>query len=249
MKSRLELLLAAGALFALTGCVTYPYASSFTACDNAAGSCYRACEDYEGSDDYARCHADCDYSANQCFAGAYEPYRYSYAYNYNYPWSGSYGSWYPDTGYVFSFGYYQDYRYGGRRRYDDRYDRYDRNHPRGGSNPPPRPGGQTGGQTGGPRPNPNDPSYARDQGPPRVDRPDEDRPSQSRQQSQQQARPQSQPQPQARPQPQPQPQSQPRSSEPRPDPQGGGATRSSSGRRASTPRRPNPPGEPSRDHD
>lgn len=118
---RLTSLAAAGGFALLGGCMTYPYYDSFTACDNAAGQCYRGCEDYEGTSGYGACHDDCDYSANQCFNSAYEPYRYSsYSYGYSSPWSGRYGYWYPQSGYSFSYDYY------GRSPY---YSRYDRRYP------------------------------------------------------------------------------------------------------------------------
>ncbi|MBB5520147.1 hypothetical protein [Amphiplicatus metriothermophilus] len=100
----------------LAGCMTYPYASSFAACDNAAGACHRGCADLVDEAAYRACAADCEYSADRCFAQAYEPYAYggayySYGYGYGAPWYGSYGAWYPDAGYIFSFSYIDRHRY------------------------------------------------------------------------------------------------------------------------------------------
>lgn len=119
-----------GLLFAAS-CQTYPYAASFSACDSSAGSCYRACETYaDHAGDYAACHADCEYEADICFANAYEPYRYagsSYGPTYISPWYGSYGAWYPQTGYVVSLGYLSSSRYGYSRPGYRTGHRYDRN--------------------------------------------------------------------------------------------------------------------------
>ncbi len=142
------------------GCVTYPYTSSFAACDSRAGACYRACEDYADEGDYAACHQDCEYEADQCFDSAYGPYSYDgspYGPAYASPWSGSYGTWYPNSGYAFSFTFIQrsGYRHPSRRydrdRRDDkggRYGRGDRDGDRDYRGP-----GQGGGQgAGGDRP-------------------------------------------------------------------------------------------------
>jgi len=101
----------AGLLLA-SGCVAYPYETAFSSCDGEAGICYRYCEEFADTPEYASCHAACDEEANQCFAGAYDAYRYSGAqYTARYspypsPWYGRYGSWYPNRGYSFSFDYY-----------------------------------------------------------------------------------------------------------------------------------------------
>jgi hypothetical protein len=103
--NRLWGLTSIGAFALLAGCTTYPYDNDFASCDNAAGQCYRGCESYEGTPDYGRCHDDCDFSADRCFDSAYAPYRSGYYGGYGpSPWYGSYGYWYPDTGYFFSFG-------------------------------------------------------------------------------------------------------------------------------------------------
>lgn len=113
-------------LFAITAmisaCETYPYALAFSGCDDKAGACYRECEAYaDDAAGYGECHASCETEANQCFSGAYSPYRetrsnYGYGSSYGYspgyssygyasPWYGQHGSWYPDIGYVFGFAY------------------------------------------------------------------------------------------------------------------------------------------------
>lgn len=168
MRHQLKYLGAAVSLAALSGCVTYPYEDSFAACDRAAAQCYRGCDDsygyggnYGASD---RCRRDCDYSANRCFDSAYSPYRSSYGYDgygaSSWPWRGSYGYWYPDRGYFFSYNYGSS-RYRGS--YRDPYG-YDRpgSRPGGSSRPPrPRPGSTPppggyqpppGGGSGGPPP-------------------------------------------------------------------------------------------------
>ena len=138
------------ALLVVTGCVSYPYETAFSSCDDEAGACYQYCEEFEGSPDYGTCHADCDATANQCFAGAYNAYEYSgAAYGGRYtglrpapPWYGRFGAWYPNSGYVFSFSYLDNYGYGYNRPYrgrnrgyrDDRR-RY-RDTRRQGTNPP-----------------------------------------------------------------------------------------------------------------
>ncbi len=140
-------------LLVAAGCVSYPYETAFSACDAEAGACYRYCEEFEGSPDYGTCHADCDAGANQCFAGAYNAYEYSGAsYGARYsglrpppPWYGNYGAWYPNSGYVFSFSYFDNYGYGYNRPYRGRNRAYRRDRrayrPRGqgggqGANPP-----------------------------------------------------------------------------------------------------------------
>jgi hypothetical protein len=119
----------AGLCVLVGGCVTYPYTSSFGACDSRAGACYRACEAYADDGDYGACHADCEFEAEQCFDAAYGPYNYAgspYGRSYISPWYGSYGTWYPDTGYALSFSvikrYGRSYRYDRDRRYDGRRD-------------------------------------------------------------------------------------------------------------------------------
>lgn len=98
----------------LSGCYTYPYQSAFDLCDNEAGACYRYCEQFAGYPaDYSACHADCEYDANRCFAGAYDRYAYSSAYDPIYdswPWYGRYGRWGgPQYGYYFNFTYFDGY--------------------------------------------------------------------------------------------------------------------------------------------
>lgn len=131
MARYLNNVLPAVALAFLGGCVSYPYSTSFSTCDNAAGVCYRGCEDYAGTPEYEECHADCDYSADRCFDSAYEPYRYSSygSYGYSSPWYGQYGSYYPGSGYGYSFGYTDYYGYGGHRRHHDHG--HDHGHDRG----------------------------------------------------------------------------------------------------------------------
>lgn len=116
MSRFLILACAAAAGVLLAGCMTYPYASGFAACDNAAGACHRGCAGLTDEGAYRACAADCEYSADRCFAQAYEPYAYggayySYGYGYGAPWYGSYGAWHPDAGYVFSFSYIDRHRY------------------------------------------------------------------------------------------------------------------------------------------
>lgn len=125
----------AGAFFALLGsCVTYPYQTSFAACDTYAGQCYRDCEVYEGSADYGACHADCEYDADQCFADAYGPNSSGYGPGYPSPWYGRYGAWYPQTGFVFSYSNrYGYHRYRGRRYRDRGHDDDDHGGPGGGN--------------------------------------------------------------------------------------------------------------------
>ena len=123
------LFLSCGGALVLSACMaTYPYSADYSACDARAGDCYQFCEQYaEIEEDYLACHADCEAEANQCFASAYDRYRYSPAYTrYSYygprTWYGRYGSWYPSTGYVFGFEYYGgSYGYS-RRGYRHRYD-------------------------------------------------------------------------------------------------------------------------------
>lgn len=141
MTSFLARAAAVGVLSLVGGCATYPYSTAFSSCDSAAGACYRGCEDYEGTSQYESCHADCEYSADSCFDRAYEPYRYnSYGYGYPPTWRGRYGYWYPDSGYSFSFGYYD---YGGgyydRRRHHRYRHRRDDGQSGSGSTPPPPP--------------------------------------------------------------------------------------------------------------
>lgn len=140
----------APALLVLAGCVTSPYQTAFTTCDDEAGACYRYCAEISESDeDGAACRADCEAGANQCFADAYD--RYSYAgstysrssayYQPSWPWYGRYGAWGPRRGYYFDFtywgrssGYYPPrHRRGDRHRYRSDRDgrRGDRNRPRG----------------------------------------------------------------------------------------------------------------------
>ncbi|MHA7872398.1 MAG: hypothetical protein ACX939_08620 [Hyphococcus sp.] len=108
------------------GCVSYPYETAFSGCDEAAGACYRYCEEFDGTPDYGACHAECDDEANICFAEAYDPYigRGVATAGVGYPgpafgpspWFGRYGAWYPNAGYVFSFNYFGGpYGYGPRR--------------------------------------------------------------------------------------------------------------------------------------
>ncbi len=151
MRTVWRLIWPLAALFVVTGCVSYPYETAFTSCDDEAGACYRYCEEFEGSPDYGTCHADCDAAANQCFAGAYNAYEYSgasYGGRYNGlrpppPWHGRYGAWYPNSGYVFSFSYFDNYGYGYNRPYRGRNRAYRndrrryRNQGQGTSNPPP----------------------------------------------------------------------------------------------------------------
>jgi len=132
MRLNFQFLVAAISLGLLAGCVTtYPYASSFSLCDNRAGACYRDCEYLASDAGYGACHAACEAEANQCFNSAYSPYSYggpSYAYGYGSPWYGSYGSWYPQSGYSFSLSVVNRYGYSGRNRYDRRYYDNDRRH-------------------------------------------------------------------------------------------------------------------------
>jgi hypothetical protein len=151
-----------GALM-LSSCVTYPYDSAFNSCEREANACYRLCEDIPDEGGYVACQSHCDRDIDRCFDQAYSPYRSGYGYGgygsgygYGSPWYGSYGSWYPDTGYFLSFNYYDRYgyrkqRYRPRNDYDNRgggsrpgYDgggsvrpRYDR--PRDPDAVPPRP--------------------------------------------------------------------------------------------------------------
>lgn len=157
----------AATVLLLAGCTTYyPYETAFNVCDDQVGACYRYCEQYEDiPGDYAACHSDCEAEANQCFANAYRRNTYAYSsYGYSpydpWPWYGRYGYWYPSSGFVFSFDYYN--RYGYRGRYYDYY-----NHRRrrdgggrhhnygggggGGSTPPPS-GGSGGGWSQDPPP-------------------------------------------------------------------------------------------------
>ena len=129
MGTILKFAVAGIGLMLIAGCQTYPYASSFSYCDRQAGACYRDCEYYaESPGEYSACHADCEYQADRCFANAYEPYRYAgspYGPTYVAPWYGSYGAWYPQTGYVISLGVVNRYGYSRSRRgyYDRGYDR------------------------------------------------------------------------------------------------------------------------------
>jgi hypothetical protein len=129
-------------LLLVASCVTYPYESAFSGCDNQAGNCYRYCEDVasnEGS--YRACHADCEYAADQCFADVYGRYSYagsSYGGSYysspSWPWYGRYGAWGPSNGYYFDFSYWSGtgwYRPPYYYDYYSYYD-YDRRKPRGG---------------------------------------------------------------------------------------------------------------------
>lgn len=115
----------------LASCVTYPYQTGFASCDAYAGQCYRECEDYADGPDYGRCHADCEYDADQCFADAYGPYAGSgYGYSSRSPWYGRYGSWYPETGFFFSYrsGYGYGYPSRGRRHRDRDHDHHGKDH-------------------------------------------------------------------------------------------------------------------------
>ncbi|MEM9616817.1 MAG: hypothetical protein AAF936_02560 [Pseudomonadota bacterium] len=160
MKSLLRPLWPFAAVLLATGCVSYPYETAFSGCDAEAGVCYRYCEDFEGTEDYSACHADCEFNANQCFAGAYDSYQYSGAgYGARYsglhpsPWYGQYGAWYPNSGYVFSFNYFGNgYGYGPRR-YRDRHYGYQDDHRRRRRDDQRR-GGNRGNQGGGQNANP-----------------------------------------------------------------------------------------------
>jgi len=145
------------AVLLAAGCVSYPYETAFSTCDAEAGACYRYCEDFEGTEDYALCHRDCEADANQCFATAYGPYGPGTGYSTAYPaygpttWYGRYGSWYPNTGYVFSFsyfdhgyGYYPGRRYGRRHGYRDPYYRDRHRNRRAGDQPRRRDGRRRG---------------------------------------------------------------------------------------------------------
>lgn len=155
MKSSLRSLWPLAAMLLATGCVTYPYETAFSGCDAEAGVCYQYCEEFNGTEDYSACHADCEYNANQCFAGAYNSYQYSgVGYGTRYsglqpsPWFGQYGAWYPNSGYVFSFNYFGNgYGYGPNR-YRGRHYGYqgDRRRHRGNR------GNQGGGQNANPPP-------------------------------------------------------------------------------------------------
>jgi hypothetical protein len=95
----------------VSACVTYPYETGFAACDRAAGQCYRGCDVSYGGPNFDRCLSDCDFSANRCFDAAYDPYRSTYGYGYGSAWQGSYGYWYPQSGYVFSYNNFGRDRY------------------------------------------------------------------------------------------------------------------------------------------
>ena len=114
-----------GGLF-LASCVTYPYDTAFNSCEREANSCYRLCEDIPDEGGYVACQQHCDRDIDRCFDQAYSPYSNSYYYGSSYPspWYGRYGSWYPNTGYYFTFNSYD--RYG--------YRRNKRHHPRGDHN-------------------------------------------------------------------------------------------------------------------
>lgn len=156
---------AAGAvvvLMLLSGCVTYPYQTAFTTCDDAAGACYRYCEQFAGDAlDYSACHADCDAEADRCFANAYDRYNYSSAYastGYSsWPWYGRYGRWGPRQGYYFDFTYFERYP-----RYRDRYPRYRDRRGRHGD----RGGRRRGDDDGGRRPRRGNPSGGDNTAPP-----------------------------------------------------------------------------------
>lgn len=108
MIRHLKQIAVGGALALASGCVTYPYATSFAYCDDQAGACYRDCEYYAGETGYGACHAACDREANACFNAAYSPYAYGGAYyssGYGAPWAGSYGRWAPNAGYVYTYRY------------------------------------------------------------------------------------------------------------------------------------------------
>ncbi|MEL7488817.1 MAG: hypothetical protein AAGJ87_16590, partial [Pseudomonadota bacterium] len=90
----------------LAGCETYPYASAFSSCDAGAGACYRDCEDFaETAEDGAACRSACEVEVDRCFDAAYAPYRTAnVAVGYIPPWYGRFGAWYPNRGYIVSFG-------------------------------------------------------------------------------------------------------------------------------------------------
>jgi len=118
----IKLAAAAVVLALIGGCATYPYATSFAACDSQAGACYRDCESYADTPDYTACHQSCEAEVDQCFASAYEPYRYAGASDgYGSPWYGRHGSWYPGSGYVVSLSVFNSYGY-----YGSRYGHHDR---------------------------------------------------------------------------------------------------------------------------
>lgn len=116
--------LAALAFLLVAGCVTSPYQSAFSVCDDEAGACYQYCEQFAGDpESYGACHADCEVDASRCFADAYDPYAYSSTSAYassgysSWPWYGRYGRWAPRQGYYFDFTYFE------------RYPRYNRGYP------------------------------------------------------------------------------------------------------------------------
>ena len=103
MQFRLKVAGGAAAAFFLSGCVTYPYETAFSQCDDQAAYCYRSCEAYGGGIDYRRCHDSCERQVDRCFDQAYSPYSTGYGYGYGSPWTGRYGSWYPNQGYSLSW--------------------------------------------------------------------------------------------------------------------------------------------------
>jgi len=175
---------AIGGLF-LASCVTYPYQSAFTSCEQEANSCYRVCEDIPDESGYIACQSHCDRSIDRCFDQAYTPYRSGYgygytSYGYSSPWYGRYGSWYPDSGYYLSFNFYDRYGYRQKRHHPRRDYEYknDRNHPPRTSTPPrvydnERPTAPPGRPYTGPRRRPDNPGerdYDRSRNPDRLDR-------------------------------------------------------------------------------
>ncbi|MCB2112946.1 MAG: hypothetical protein KDD85_05285 [Parvularculaceae bacterium] len=101
-----------GGLF-LASCVTYPYDTAFNSCEREANSCYRLCEDIPDEGGYVACQRHCDRDIDRCFDQAYTPYSGNYYYGSSYPspWYGRYGSWYPNTGYYFTYNHYDRYGY------------------------------------------------------------------------------------------------------------------------------------------
>lgn len=131
---------AVGGLF-LASCVTYPYQSAFSSCESEASACYRLCEDIPDEGGYVACQSHCDRDIDRCFDQAYSPYASGYGYGYgsgygsgySSPWYGQYGSWYPGSGYYFSYNNYD--RYGYRKK---RHHPYDGGWNGGGNNYPPQ---------------------------------------------------------------------------------------------------------------
>ena len=112
-----------GGLF-LASCVTYPYDTAFNSCEREANACYRLCEDIPDEGGYVACQRHCDRDIDRCFDQAYSPYSGSYyGSSYPSPWYGRYGSWYPNTGYYFTFNSYDRYGYRKNKRHHPRGDR------------------------------------------------------------------------------------------------------------------------------